>query len=40
MKMQISILRKLVLATLAVTPGITFAAMPSTAPYLNDTTDT
>lgn len=40
MKIQISTLRGLVLATLAATPVITFAAIPSTAPYNTDTTNT
>jgi len=40
MKKQISSLCKLVLATLAASPTLVFAAIPSTAPYNTDTTDT
>ena len=40
MKMHISSLRQLVLAVLAAIPVITFAAIPSTAPYNTDATDT
>lgn len=39
MKMQISTLRKLVLATLAATPALAFALPSSTTPYYTDTTN-